>query len=61
MGRRAARVPGGRRLLARQPVAEATADIEQALALYERKGNLVMAERTRSRCAEFARTAAGSS
>jgi tetratricopeptide (TPR) repeat protein len=48
-------------LLARQPVAEATADIEQALALYERKGNLVMAERTRSRCAEFARTAAGSS
>ena len=27
-------------------------ELEQALALYERKGNLVMAERTRSRLAE---------
>jgi tetratricopeptide (TPR) repeat protein len=40
--------------LARQPASEAAADIEQALALYERKGNLVMAERTRARLAEFA-------
>ena len=30
------------------------AELEQALALYERKGNLVMAERTRSRLAELA-------
>ena len=30
------------------------AELEQALALYERKGNLVMAERTRSRVAELA-------
>jgi class 3 adenylate cyclase/tetratricopeptide (TPR) repeat protein len=29
------------------------AELEQAFALYERKGNLVMAERTRSRLAEF--------
>ena len=35
--------------LARQ---DARAELEQALALYERKGNLVMAERTRSRLAE---------
>jgi class 3 adenylate cyclase/tetratricopeptide (TPR) repeat protein len=32
---------------------DARAELEQALALYERKGNLVMAERTRSRLAEF--------
>ena len=31
----------------------ARAELEQALALYERKGNLVMAERTRSRLAEL--------
>jgi hypothetical protein len=31
----------------------AQAELEQALALYERKGNLVMAERTRSRLAEI--------
>ncbi|MBA3428626.1 MAG: hypothetical protein H0U07_08660 [Actinobacteria bacterium] len=31
---------------------DARAELEQALALYERKGNLVMAERTRSRLAE---------
>jgi tetratricopeptide (TPR) repeat protein len=30
------------------------AELEQALALYERKGNLVMAERTRSRLSELA-------
>jgi hypothetical protein len=29
------------------------AELEQALALYERKGNLVMAERARSRLAEL--------
>jgi hypothetical protein len=33
-------------VLARQ---DARAELEQALALYERKGNLVIAERTRSR------------
>ncbi len=33
---------------------DARAELEQALALYERKGNLVMAERTRSRLAELA-------
>ena len=32
---------------------DARAELEQALALYERKGNLVMAERTRSRLAEL--------
>ena len=32
---------------------DAQAELEQALALYERKGNLVMAERTRSRLAEL--------
>ena len=31
---------------------DARAELDQALALYERKGNLVMAERTRSRLAE---------
>ncbi len=40
--------------LARQRASGATADIEQALALYECKGNLVMAERTRSRLTELA-------
>ena len=30
------------------------AELEQALELYERKGNLVMAERTRSRLAALA-------
>ena len=33
---------------------DARAELGQALALYERKGNLVMAERTRSRLAELA-------
>jgi len=33
---------------------DARAELEQALALYERKGNLVMAERTRSRLGELA-------
>jgi tetratricopeptide (TPR) repeat protein len=33
---------------------DARAELEQALALYERKGNLVMAERTRSRLADRA-------
>jgi len=33
---------------------DARAELEQAFALYERKGNLVMAERTRSRLAELA-------
>jgi len=33
---------------------DARAELDQALALYERKGNLVMAERTRSRLAELA-------
>jgi len=32
---------------------DARAELEQALALYERKGNLVMAERTRSRLTEL--------
>jgi tetratricopeptide (TPR) repeat protein len=32
---------------------DAQAELEQALALYERKGNLVMAERTRSRVADL--------
>ena len=32
---------------------DARTELEQALALYERKGNLVMAERTRSRRAEL--------
>ena len=32
---------------------DARAELEQAVALYERKGNLVMAERTRSRLAEL--------
>jgi tetratricopeptide (TPR) repeat protein len=32
---------------------DARAELEQALALYERKGNLVMAERTRSKLAEL--------
>jgi tetratricopeptide (TPR) repeat protein len=32
---------------------DAQAELEQALALYERKGNLVMAERTRSKLAEL--------
>ena len=32
---------------------DARAELEQAFALYERKGNLVMAERTRSRLAEL--------
>jgi hypothetical protein len=31
---------------------DAQAELQQALALYERKGNLVMAERTRSRVVE---------
>jgi hypothetical protein len=31
---------------------DAQAELEQALALYERKGNLVMADRTRSKLAE---------
>jgi tetratricopeptide (TPR) repeat protein len=34
---------------------DARPELEQALALYERKGNLVMAERTRSRVAELTR------
>ena len=33
---------------------DARAELEEAHALYERKGNLVMAERTRSRLAELA-------
>jgi class 3 adenylate cyclase/tetratricopeptide (TPR) repeat protein len=33
---------------------DARAELDEALALYERKGNLVMAERTRSRLAELA-------
>jgi hypothetical protein len=33
------------------------AELEEALSLYERKGNLVMAERTRSRLVEVARSA----
>ena len=32
---------------------DARAELDGALALYERKGNLVMAERTRSRLAEL--------
>jgi hypothetical protein len=32
---------------------DARQELEHALALYERKGNLVMAERTRSRLAEL--------
>jgi hypothetical protein len=32
---------------------DARPELEQALALYERKGNLVMAERTRSKLAEL--------
>ena len=36
---------------------DALAELDRALALYERKGNLVMAERTRSRLAEL--TASG--
>ena len=37
---------------------EAKAALEQALALYERKGNLVMAERTRAKLAELESAAA---
>jgi hypothetical protein len=32
---------------------DARAELDRALALYERKGNLVMAERTRSRLVEL--------
>ena len=48
--RRAARPRRGARACGQ----DARAELEQALALYERKGNLVMAERTRSRVAELA-------
>lgn len=42
--------------LARRRGSEAVVDLEQALELYERKGNLVMAERMRARLAELAAT-----
>ncbi len=32
---------------------DASSELDRALALYERKGNLVMAKRTRSRLAEL--------
>jgi hypothetical protein len=40
-----------------RPVSDAATDIERALALYERKGNLVMVERTQSKLAELATSA----
>ena len=42
--------------LARRRSSEAVVDLEQALALYEGKGNLVMAERMRARLTKLATT-----
>jgi len=44
-------------LAAARRTEEAAASLEQALARYERKENLVMAERTRRRLAELQTTA----